>query len=91
MNVPILNYTVDAHWPGTNLIVELDSRAFHLNATAFEADRIRDAELVLAGYRVIRITYRQLTREPEQVAGRFRSLLARLDCQVETERHQDGS
>jgi|SRR4051794_22997347 hypothetical protein len=76
MNVPIFDYTVDAHWPGTNVIVELDSRAFHLNAKAFEADRIRDADLVLAGYRVIRITYRQLTREPAAVAERLRILLA---------------
>jgi predicted transcriptional regulator of viral defense system len=91
MNVPILNYTVDASWSGTNLVVELDSRAFHLNATAFEGDRIRDADLLLAGYRVIRITYRQLTREPEQVARRLRSLLARLGRQVDAERHQDGS
>jgi Protein of unknown function (DUF559)/Transcriptional regulator, AbiEi antitoxin len=76
MNVPILGYTVDAHWPGTNLIVELDSRAFHLNPKAFEEDRRRDAALLLAGYRVLRITYRQLTREPDRVAQTIRTLLA---------------
>jgi hypothetical protein len=48
MNAVICGYEVDAYWPGTNLIVELDSRAFHLNAKAFEADRLRDAELLLA-------------------------------------------
>ncbi|HEY1594842.1 MAG TPA: DUF559 domain-containing protein, partial [Thermoleophilaceae bacterium] len=69
-------YTVDAHWPGTNLIVELDSRAFHLNPTAFEEDRERDAQLLLASYRVVRITDRQLTREPKKVANRIRILLA---------------
>jgi hypothetical protein len=76
MNAPIGEYTVDAHWPGTNLIVELDSRAFHLNPKAFEEDRRRDVELLLAGYRVVRITYRQLTREPEAVAHRLSRLLA---------------
>jgi len=76
MNVPILGYTVDAHWPGTNLIVELDSRAFHLNAKAFEEDRKRDAALMLAGYRVLRVTCRQLTREPDQLARTLSRLLA---------------
>jgi very-short-patch-repair endonuclease len=76
MNKAIGDLTVDAHWPGTDLIVELDSVSFHLNRKAFEADRERDAVLLLAGYRVIRITYRQLTREPEAVAHRIRTLLA---------------
>jgi hypothetical protein len=76
MNASILGYTVDAHWPGTNLIVEIDSRAFHLNPKAFEEDRERDANLMLAGYRVLRITYRQLMREPDELARKIRTLLA---------------
>lgn len=76
MNIKVLGYEVDAHWPGTNLIVELDSRAFHLNPKAFEEDRKRDAALLLAGYRVIRITYRQLMREPNDVAMKISRLLA---------------
>jgi very-short-patch-repair endonuclease len=76
MNATVEGYEVDAHWPGTNLVVELDSREFHLNPKAFEADRERDAVLLLAGYRVVRVTYRQLTREPEKVAKRLRILLA---------------
>ncbi|HEY7631535.1 MAG TPA: type IV toxin-antitoxin system AbiEi family antitoxin domain-containing protein [Thermoleophilaceae bacterium] len=76
MNVPLLGYTVDAHWPGTNLIVELDSRAFHLNPKAFEEDRERDANLTVAGYCVVRVTWRQLTREPAAVAQRLSRLLA---------------
>lgn len=76
MNVPLLGYTVDALWPGTNLVVELDSRAFHLNARAFEEDRKRDADLLLAGYRVVRVTWRQLTREPAALARRLSRLLA---------------
>ncbi|HEX6458015.1 MAG TPA: type IV toxin-antitoxin system AbiEi family antitoxin domain-containing protein [Thermoleophilaceae bacterium] len=76
MNAPILGYTVDAHWPGTNVIVELDSREFHLNAKAFEDDRKRDGDLLVAGYRVLRVTYRQLMREPKQLADRITKLLA---------------
>jgi very-short-patch-repair endonuclease len=69
-------YEVDALWPGERLIVEVDSRRFHLNGHAFEDDRLKDAELVAAGYRVIRVTYRQLTRDPEGVARRIRRALA---------------
>ena len=76
MNVMIHGFEVDAHWPGTNLIVELDGFGYHASAKAFEADRLRDAELLLAGYRVVRITYRQLTREPKAVARRLKALLA---------------
>jgi uncharacterized protein DUF559 len=76
MNVDVLGYEVDAHWPGTNLIVELDSRAFHLNPKAFEEDRRRDAALMLAGYRVLRVTFSQLTREPNDLAMRISRLLA---------------
>lgn len=76
MNAPILDYQADAHWPGTNLIVELDSYGFHSDRRTFESDRLRDAELMLAGYRVVRVTYRQLTRQPQALASRLRNLLA---------------
>ncbi len=56
MNALVHGFEVDAYWPGTNLIVELDSHEFHLNPKAFEADRERDALLTLAGYRVVRVT-----------------------------------
>ena len=32
---------------------------------SFEQDRRRDQQLIAKGYRVIRITWRQLTQEPE--------------------------
>jgi hypothetical protein len=74
-NAVVAGHTVDAHWPGRPLVVELDSRAFHLSHRAFEADRIRDAELQLAGYRVLRITARRLRDEPEAVARAVSGLL----------------
>lgn len=76
MNGQVEGFEVDAHWPGTNLIVELDSVGFHLNRKAFEEDRERDAVLLLAGYRVVRITYWQLTKQPATVAERLSRLLA---------------
>lgn len=76
MNVPILGYVADAHWPGTHLVVELDSYGFHGHRAAFETDREKTAALEDAGYRVLRVTYRQLTRQPATLARRIRMRLA---------------
>ena len=58
-------YEVDFVWPAERLIAELDGAAAHRTRRAFEEDRIRDAELTAAGYRVMRFTHRRLEREPE--------------------------
>jgi very-short-patch-repair endonuclease len=63
-NVRLHGHTVDFCWPQNRLIVEFDGFAFHGHRRAFERDRKRDRTLVAAGYRVIRITWRQLTDEP---------------------------
>jgi len=34
---------------------------------------------MLAGWRVVRFTWRQITREPERVAATLRALLAQAD------------
>jgi very-short-patch-repair endonuclease len=77
-NVEIAGFLVDFHWPGSDLVVEVDGFTYHNMPTAFESDRNRDQVLVLAGWRVVRFTFRQLTREPERCARRLRALLA--DC-----------
>ena len=75
-NVLVEGHVVDVAWLEQRLIVELDSRAYHSDDGAFEADRLRDAELTLAGYRVIRITWKRLTRNPAEVADQLRRLLS---------------
>jgi hypothetical protein len=74
-NTYIAGFLVDFHWPGTDLIVETDGFAFHRTRTAFDADRERDQALALAGYRVIRFTYKQVTRRRRDTARRLRALL----------------
>jgi hypothetical protein len=66
----------DAIWRKQRLIVELDGRATHGTPKAFESDRARDRALQVAGWRVVRITWRQLYKEPEQLARDLRALLA---------------
>jgi len=76
VNVRIAGFEVDAVWPAERLVVELDGYAFHRTRMAFERDRARDAALQLAGYRVVRVTYRMLEGEPAAVVRTVRSLLA---------------
>jgi very-short-patch-repair endonuclease len=76
VNSIVEGYEVDAAWVEQKLLVELDSREFHDNDKAFETDRVRDAVLQLAEYRVLRVTWRRLRREPHIVAGLLRRGLA---------------
>jgi len=67
---------VDVCYPAAHLVVELDSRRWHDAHLAREDDRRRDNRLVAAGWRVIRITWRQLLDDPVGVVALLRSLLA---------------
>jgi very-short-patch-repair endonuclease len=49
---------------------------FHSSRRAFERDRRRDADLNAAGFRVLRITWRQLVEEPVAVVARLAQALA---------------
>lgn len=66
----------DALWRDHRVIVEVDGFATHATRQAFEADRVRDAELQILGWRVLRTTWRQLERAPREFVGRLCRLLA---------------
>lgn len=67
--------SVDCLWRRERLIVELDSRRHHLDPVAFERDRERDAALISAGWRVIRVTWRRFHDDPGGLAAQLRALL----------------
>ena len=75
MNVQPAGFEVDAYWPQERLVVEADGYEFHRDRVAFENDRARDASLVALGFRVIRVTWRQLDDEPFVVIGRIAQAL----------------
>ena len=75
VNTRVDGREVDGLWPDQCLIVELDGFATHGTRRAFEEDRSLDRALLLAGYRVTRITWRQLTAEPAALAAEFELLL----------------
>lgn len=66
-NVVVAGFEVDFVWRSCRLVVEIDGFEYHAGRAAFERDRSRDAALVAAGFRVMRFTWRQLTRRPEFV------------------------
>jgi predicted transcriptional regulator of viral defense system len=53
-------FEVDVLWRKQHVIVELDSWQAHGTRDRFESDRERDRKLKLAGYEVLRVTWRQL-------------------------------
>jgi hypothetical protein len=76
VNATVHAKEVDCLWVDQRLIAELDGFATHGTREAFERDRARDRALQVAGYRVVRITWRQLTEEPATLAAQIATLLA---------------
>jgi very-short-patch-repair endonuclease/predicted transcriptional regulator of viral defense system len=68
VNATVAGHEVDFLWRASRVIAETDGAAAHLTPTAFDEDRSRDAELQIAGFRVVRFTWRQVTRYPDGVA-----------------------
>ena len=65
----------DFSWPEMRVAVETDGYRTHRTRRAFEDDRRRDERLTLAGWRVIRISWRQLVERPTEVVLLLRGLL----------------
>ena len=77
--------------------MEADSYGWHRSPGALNADRERDVELVLAGYRVLRFTYEQVTRRPDYVIQAIlralgaRAITACVDVQRPASRTPSGA
>jgi Protein of unknown function (DUF559) len=76
--IPLDGGSVEADflWPNHRLVAETDGGGTHDTPTAFEEDRRRDQRLMREGYRVVRFTRLQVTRDSKDVA---RTLLALLE------------
>jgi hypothetical protein len=75
INAEVEGFEVDAVWREQRVVVELDSRTFHLTTAAFETDRERDRKLQAAGWRPIRVTSRQLNRDASRLRDDLLGLL----------------
>jgi very-short-patch-repair endonuclease len=70
-------YCVDVLFDRSALVLEVDGWETHGSRPAFEDDRRRRNHLVLAGYRVLNLTWRQLVGDPEWVLDCVRNALTR--------------
>ena len=68
-------FEVDCLWAEQRLIVELDGQESHGTELAFEKDRERDRLLLVAGWRVARVTWRQLRDDAPAVIADLSRLL----------------
>ena len=70
-------YFIDVAFPEGRLAVEVDGRAHHSDARAFQRDRQRQNDLVAAGWTVLRFTWDDLVRRPGEVIDRIVAALVR--------------
>jgi very-short-patch-repair endonuclease len=68
VNASVAGLEVDFLFPSARLVVETDGWQYHRTRQAFERDRRRDAALMLAGYRTLRFTHRQIAADAHMVA-----------------------
>jgi len=78
--VPVINtslegYLPDFLWKDERLIIEVDGYRDHSGKGAFRGDRRRDIDLMLAGYRVARLTDSEVLRGGRRTAKRVKGLL----------------
>ena len=68
---------LDFAFPDVRLAIEVDGRAWHSAGDRFQRDRTRQNLAVAAGWTVLRFTWEDLTRRPDEVIATIRSTLAR--------------
>jgi very-short-patch-repair endonuclease len=68
-------HEVDVYWPARQLVVELDGFAFHRTRGDRERDAARDADLELAGQRVVRFTWDDVSKHQDRTLRRLSNLV----------------
>ena len=76
MGEPLHGYIADALFVEERVIVELDSKEFHMGPIPFETDRDRDADMLAHGFVTIRITWERIEQRPRREAARLDKILA---------------
>lgn len=70
-------FYVDFAFPHLKVAVEADGRCWHSDAAAFERDRLKHNALLGAGWKVLRVTERQVRTDPAAIRDRIRDLVVR--------------
>jgi len=69
-------FEADFHWPRHRLIVETDSKAFHDNPIARRRDAARDRAAASAGWRTMRLAWRDVGEHPARTLATIKNALA---------------
>lgn len=78
LNERIAGHKADCVYREARLVVELDGRAFHRRRAQMRADRARDTDYQLAGFRIMRLVWDDLhDDESSRTAQRVRRMLSR--------------
>ena len=72
-------HRVDALYDDHRLIIELDGRQDHGQWDRIEQDHDRDALAIELGYDTLRITWRRLHKEADELERQLRAILAARD------------
>ena len=75
-NHPAGAYRIDLAFPVAMVAVEVDGFAFHSDHEAFQRDRVRQNDLALLGWQVLRFTWLDLTEYPERVLATIRAAIS---------------
>ncbi|WP_066899735.1 type IV toxin-antitoxin system AbiEi family antitoxin domain-containing protein [Mycolicibacterium houstonense] len=65
-------YVIDVAFPAEKLAIETDGWAFHHDQEVFQNDRVRQNEIALMGWQVLRFTWLDLTEYPQRVITEIR-------------------
>ena len=68
-------YEVDFLFPDARVVIEADGERYHGNRLACEDDAEKQAALEAAGYRVVRVDWRQVMHEEERTVARLRRVI----------------
>jgi very-short-patch-repair endonuclease len=72
-NYPVGGYRVDVAFPAEKVAIETDGWAFHSDQEDFQHDRVRQNNIALLGWQVLRFTWLDLTEYPQRVIAVIRS------------------
>lgn len=66
-NYPVGRYKVDFAFLAAKVVIEIDGLAFHSSTDDFHHDRVRQNDIMLLGWQVLRFTWLDLTEYPDRV------------------------
>ncbi|MEW2478284.1 type IV toxin-antitoxin system AbiEi family antitoxin domain-containing protein [Mycobacterium sp. NPDC049093] len=71
-NYRLGRYVIDVAFPSAKLAIETDGWAFHSDQEDFQKDRVKQNEIALLSWQVLRFTWLDLTEYPQRVIAEIR-------------------